>query len=227
MVDIKKIRKQRCLALPILASEDALNLGVRNIEYCSKFFMLHLSSSTQTAYFGYVSIREFCGGITLTGWLPTLTMPGIGSFGPRDRGNFLDMRHSPFADSIMQIINVCSEKQVIGPDASRGIAVVANKKPVRDRTVVQFIRKAVCVNTSIAIPEGAVVPPTGMRACPQPTGVRFLNLRPESGNDLLCYDTHRSALLYSVGYRRALLALAYGLAGGVRPTPCRLFDALF
>lgn len=79
-----------------------------------------------------------------------------------------------FALPITRIVRGCAEKQVIGTDTTRHVAVMANPQPWRDLAVVQHPRHAMGVEIAILQRDDAVVPAVDFmerRACPQPAAV--------------------------------------------------------
>ena len=85
---------------------------------------------------------------------------------------------------ICHVVSRCAEEQVIGANASGGVAMVTNLKPARDGAVNEFVSYTVSFLTN-AIDVDFAVTACGNVALPKPTRIRESNLRPEMSRKVL------------------------------------------
>lgn len=84
-----------------------------------------------------------------------------------------------FAGHVSQIVPLRAEKEVVWSNASGVVAGVADKQPLRDGTVGEFPRDAMCVGgAKVAIGDLAVASPVRVSR-PQPTPFANSDSRPE------------------------------------------------
>lgn len=92
--------------------------------------------------------------------------------------------HSTFGRGVANVVLHRPEKQVGRIDASSNVACVTDQHPLRDRSLVPFVRQAMCAVMDPAIGDMAVSVTSNeiirrRRSRPQPTRLGLLNTRPE------------------------------------------------
>ena len=86
---------------------------------------------------------------------------------------------SALADHVMDVIYVSSKKEMIGPDARRHVAMMANEQPFGDRAEVDFPGETMGALSLTFYAEKAITKGCGC-ACPEPTRISLLDKFPES-----------------------------------------------
>jgi len=79
------------------------------------------------------------------------------------------------------------EEQVVWPDASWDIAMVANPKPFGDWAYDQFVRETMSPDGPVVDRELSIPSTLGDRSGPEPTGVGLLDLLPEAFGRESCF----------------------------------------
>ena len=92
----------------------------------------------------------------------------------------LGLGPAAFCDTVLHILGWRSEEQVIGPDARRVVAVVANVHPVRNWSVSEFPCQSVRRHRSVLDAEFAV-PGGGSSTLPFPAIPGLIHLLPKAG----------------------------------------------
>jgi hypothetical protein len=104
---------------------------------------------------------------------------------------FSTMRHPLLRRSILHILGVRSEEQVVGVDAVSNIAFMADKKTFGNRPNDQLIRKSMCprfMRPPTVILAHKPVPIAIRHPLPEPTIGGLLDLRPKLGS--IVYNFH-------------------------------------
>lgn len=90
------------------------------------------------------------------------------------------MCHSAFGGSVMHIVNVRAEKQMVRPNTRANIALVANKHPIRDGAVCENPRESMCKLPSSIHHEPTMTSLFVSGSGPKPATLSFFNFTPES-----------------------------------------------
>lgn len=114
---------------------------------------------------------------------------------------------APLRLHVSKVVEISSEEQVVGADAKRHIAAMANVHAVRNSAVVEFPRKTVCADDLRSDAYGAVSATLKRCTGPQPASGRFVDPSPETIKQVRPRPAH---------FRRNVLRIR-----GVLP-PCRL-----
>jgi hypothetical protein len=107
------------------------------------------------------------------------------------------MRTAPLVGHINHIIFVRSEEKVVRVDTTGGITVMQDKHTWGNRAVMEFVRKAVCLDFSFASRKQFAIPFPVEYACPKPTGIGFRDKLPESSLNR-DYSSHFVALARTI-----------------------------
>jgi len=87
--------------------------------------------------------------------------------------------HTAFCPSITHIIAIRAEEEMIRPHTGRRITVVETPEAIRDRAIMQFIRKTMRKDRFFLLPENAISARSG-NTTPEPAGVCLDDLCPEA-----------------------------------------------
>lgn len=90
----------------------------------------------------------------------------------------LPARNVPLSGAILPIRLISAEEKMVGADARRRIAVMANQHAIGDFAKVQNPRKAMRVNHFRAVPDISISATTALSSKPEPTGICFVDARP-------------------------------------------------
>ena len=165
---------------PLSAVNNPRNLVGPNAESNSKFGSVGFPGRRSTPNLNYVGGGEFRGACllatTYTGWGGATAQPA-------------------FPLSIVSIIGVRAEPQVVWPNARRYVAAMANEQSIGDRTVCQLPSDPMGTRQRAALKTRHTIALVSSRSCPQPAIPAFIHLRPEAGYQFLFRRAHTGTRL--------------------------------
>lgn len=186
--------------LPTLAGYDIRNGGHAQAVPARESRQRYIAARGGRADRTHVVLTQLRTGMLLSAdgllgfGVPTVPLPSWRPLRLRHRTVSAPAGVAPLGMSVGRIAGVRGEEQVIGPDAQRRVARMADAQTVRDQAIVEFPRRAVRADVrsgsvvSDASPEFAVAG-TRRGACPQPARPQFgpvrgdgafrIDLRPE------------------------------------------------
>lgn len=119
-------------------------------------------------------------------------------------GNTVRVVFSALSVHVMNVIGLCSQKQMVRTHACRYVAMVANKHALGNRAVVQFPRYSMGAQRSASTSSGIdnTVAEVASGSRPQPAGISFLDILPETR---LKTTASIDALAFSGGMRSGII----------------------
>lgn len=107
--------------------------------------------------------------------------------------NCLPLGLSVLVIAILRIVGTRAQKQVVRTNTGRNVAMMTDRKIIRDRPIRQFIRIAMrsyCA-AFVSLSEKPM-PKASFAACPNPAISSFINLCPESNGDVFAVSNVRT-----------------------------------